>query len=124
VAAGLNTPPAPPLAEARHGWLLGSDRFLVRMRQRLGDQAHSDPRRERRLLRGLYLARAVEAVWSQYGTGMGQLPARGSRSPAGAALAYLAKHHCECTRAELLPILGLLRPESVPNMSARFTALL
>ena len=54
----------------------------------------------------------------------GQLAARGSRSQARAVLAYLAKHHTEATRAELVPILGLSRPESVPNLSARFAALL
>ena len=124
VAAGLTTPPAPPWAEARHGWLLGSERFLDRLRQRLGDQAHRDLRRERRLLRGLDLARVIEAVCSWYGVDRGQLAARGSRSPARAALAYLAKHHTEATRAELVPILGLSRPESVPNLSARFAALL
>ena len=40
------------------------------------------------------------------------------------ALAYLAKHDTECTRAELVPILGLSRPESVPDLSSRFAALL
>ena len=124
VAAGLTTPPAPPWAEARHGWLLGSERFLDRLRQRLGDQTHRDLRRERRLLRGLDLALVIEAVCSRYGVDRGQLAARGSRSPARAALAYLAKHHTESTRAELVPILGLSRPESVPNLSARFAALL
>jgi hypothetical protein len=34
------------------------------------------------------------------------------------------KHDTEATRAELVPILGLSRPESVPNLSARFAALL
>ena len=124
VAAGLTTPPAPPWAEARHGWLLGSERFLDRLRQRLGDQTHRDLRRERRLLRGLDLARVIEAVCSRYGVDRGQLAARGSRSPARAALAYLAKHHTEATRAELVPILGLSRPESVPSLSAQFAALL
>src|SRR5208337_506425 len=85
--------------------------FLDRLRQRLGDQAHRDLRRERRLLRGLDLARVIEAVCSRYGVDRGQLAARGSRSPARAALAYLAKHHTEATRAELVPILGLSRPE-------------
>ena len=66
----------------------------------------------------------IEAVCSRYGVDRGQLAARGSRSPARAALAYLAKHHTESTRAELVPILGLSRPESVPNLSARFAALL
>ena len=121
VAAGLTTRPAPPWAEARHGWLLGSERFLDRLRQRLGDQAHRDLRRERRLLRGLGLARVIEAVCSRYGVDRGQLAARGSRSQ---ALAYLAKHHTESTCAELVPILGLSRPEGVPNLSARFAALL
>ena len=111
-AAGLTTPPAPPWAEARHGWLLGSERFLDRLRQRLGDQTHRDLRRERRLLRGLDLARVIEAVCSRYGVDRGQLAARGSRSPARAALAYLAKHHTEATRAELVPILGLSRPRA------------
>src|SRR5271166_4559310 len=124
VAAGLTTPPSPPWAEARHGWFLGSERFLDRLRHRLGDQAHRDLRRERRLLRGLDLARVIEAVCSRYGVDRGQLATRGSRSPARAALAYLAKHHTEATRAELVPILGLSRPESVPNPSARFAALL
>jgi len=72
----------------------------------------------------LDLARVIEAVCSRYGVDRGQLAARGSRSPARAALAYLAKHHTEATRAELVPILGLSRPESVPNLSARFAALL
>ena len=83
-----------------------------------------DLRRERRLLRGLDLARVIEAVCSRYGVDRGQLAARDSRSQASAALAYLAKHHTEATRADLVPILGLSRPESVPNLSARFAALL
>ena len=74
--------------------------------------------------RGLDLARVIEAVCSRYGVDRGQLAARGSRSPARAALAYLAKHHIEATRAELVPILGLSRPESIPNLLARFAALL
>jgi hypothetical protein len=84
-------------------------------------QAHRDLRRERRLLRGLGLARVIEAVCSRYGVDRGQLAARGSRSQ---ARAYLAKHHTEATRAELVPILGLSRPERLPNLSARFAALL
>ena len=76
------------------------------------------------LLRGLDLDRVIKAVCSRYGVDRGQLAARGSRSQARAALAYLAKHHTEATRAELVPILGLSRPESVPNLSARFAALL
>jgi len=124
--AGVNCPPAAPWAEARHGWVLGSERFLERVRERLREQppSHRDLRREERLLHGLDLGRVIEAVCRLYGVDAGELAARGSRSPARAALAYLAKQHTECTRAEIVPILGLSRPESVPNLSARFAALL
>jgi hypothetical protein len=126
VSAGLADPPPAPWAEARHGWLLGSERFLQRLRQHVAREhpTHGDLRREERLLRGLDLDRVIEAVCQRYGVGREQLAARGSRSPARAALAYLAKHHTECTRAELVPILGLSRPESVPNLSARFASLI
>src|SRR3954469_16051128 len=117
VLSGLTTPPTPPWAEARHGWLLGSERFLDRLRRQLGDPAGHDLRRERRQLRGLDLERVIAAVCKRYGVDRGQLAERGSRSQARAALAYLAKHHTESTRAELVPILGLSRPESVPNLS-------
>ena len=62
----------------------------------------------------------IEAVCSRYRVDRGQLAARGSRSPDRAALDYLAKHHTEATRAELVPILGLSRPKPIPNLSARF----
>ena len=94
------------------------------MRRQLGDPAGHDLRREGRQLRGLGLDRVIDAVCSRYGVDRGQLAERGSRSQARAALAYLAKHHTESTRAELVPILGLSRPESVPNLSARFALLL
>jgi hypothetical protein len=99
---------------------------LERVRQRIHEQTltHRDLRREERLLHGLDLGRVIEAVCSRYGVDADQLAARGSRSVARAALAYLVKQHTECTRAELVPILGLSRPESVPNLSARFVALL
>ena len=76
------------------------------------------------LLRGVNLDRVIEAVCSRYGVDQAQVAGRGSRAPARAALAYLAKHLTESTRAELVPILGLSRPESVPNLSSRFANLL
>ncbi len=126
VSAGLITPPPAPWAEARHGWLLGSERFLERLAQQVAQKnpSHSDLRREERLLRGLDLERLIEAVCKEYNVERGALAARGSRSAARAALAYLAKHYTECTRADLVAILGLSRPESVPNLSARFATLL
>ena len=123
VSAGLANPPPSPWAEARHGWLLGSERFLDRLRQQLGNQSGRELRREERLLRGLDLGRVIEAVCGRTAsTGPSLRCAAHDRRPA--ALAYLAKHFTESTRAELVPILGLSRPESVPNLSSRFATLL
>jgi hypothetical protein len=78
------------------------------------------------LLRGLDLDRLIEVVRKRYGVDPGQLAARRSRlritCPRRPGLP--GKLYSECTRAELVSILGLSRPESVPNLSARFHSLL
>ena len=47
---------------------------------------------------------------------------RGSRHPARAGLVYLARTHTLATNAELAAVLGLSRPESVPNLTRRHTS--
>jgi len=49
-----------------------------------------------------------------------ELRRRGSRHPARAALAYLARSRTAATNGELAPVLGLSRAESVPNLTRRF----
>jgi hypothetical protein len=60
-------------------------------------------------------------VCQHYGVDQTELSRRGSRSPARAALAYVARQHTEATLSDLVPILGLSRPESVPNLSRKFS---
>jgi hypothetical protein len=76
-----------------------------RLRGQVRGQPHRDLRREERLLRGVDLRRVVEAVCRHYGVDRALLAARG---------------HTEATRAELAPILGVTRPESVPDLTRRF----
>ncbi len=124
VAAGIDDPPAAPWNEARHNWILGSERFVDRLRVIVQGRTRRDVRREERLLRGVGLERVVEAVCQHYGVDQAELARRGSRSPARAALAYVARQHTEATLSDLVPILGLSRPESVPNLSRKFSLLL
>ena len=124
VTAGIVDPPAAPWHEARHNWILGSERFVDRLRVIVQGRARRDVRREERLLRGVGLERVVEAVCQHYGVDQAELARRGSRSPARAALAYVARQHTEATLSDLVPILGLSRPESVPNLSRKFSRLL
>ncbi len=51
-----------------------------------------------------------------------ELSRRGSRHPARAAWAYLARSRTATTNAELAVTLGLSRPECVPNLTRRFAA--
>jgi REP element-mobilizing transposase RayT len=124
VAAGISDPPTAPWTEARHGWILGSERFVDRLRVINQGHPRSDLRREQRLLRGIDLETIVQTVCQHYGVDRSELARRGSRRPVRAAMAYLAREHTESTLSELVPLLGVSRPESVPNLTRKFTALL
>jgi hypothetical protein len=63
-------------------------------------------------------------VCQYFGVDLALLAIRGNRSPERGALAYLAREHTEATSAEMAPILGLSRPESVPNLTRRFAFML
>ena len=70
---------------------------------------------------GVELDRVVQTVCRHYGVDRSELARRGSRSPARAALAFLARKYTEATLADLVPVLGVSRPESVPNLTRRFS---
>lgn len=120
VTAGLSAPPPSPWSEAHHGWALGGPEFLARLRQLVHDAPPGEPRRESREVRGLDLRRVCEVVCRGSQVEMSELGRRGSRREARAALAYLARRQTAVTNAELAGILGVSRPDSVPNLTRRF----
>jgi putative transposase len=122
VIAGLSEPPESPWTAAHQGWILGSRSFVDRVGAMVRGEPRRERRRESRLLEGLSLARVCEVVCATYAIEPGELSRRGSRNPARAALAYLARRRTAATNAELVPLLGLSRPESVPNLTRRFEA--
>ena len=65
------------------------------------------------------LARVCDAVFATYGVDRPELRRRGSRPPSRAALAYVAPVGRR-RPMELMAVLGLSRPESVPNLTRRF----
>jgi hypothetical protein len=83
-----------------------------------------EPRRERRresrMIEGQPLSRVSDVVCDVYEIERAALSRRGSRHPARAALAYLARRRTAATNAELATIIGVSRPESVPNLTRRF----
>jgi hypothetical protein len=120
VTAGLSEPPESPWSEAYHGWILGSQKFIDRIKSIVSGQPRRDRRREARRARGLTISQLSEIVCNEYGIKQSELSHRGSRHPARAALAYLARRHTSATNGDLAEILGVLRAESVPNLTRRF----
>jgi hypothetical protein len=78
--------------------------------------------RESRLLLSLPLSRVSEVVCAYHKIERKELSRRGSRHPARAALAYLARSRTTATNTELAAVLGLSREECVPSMTWRFGA--
>jgi hypothetical protein len=122
VTAGLAEPPESPWRDAYQGWILGRVAFIDRVRALARGQSQSgrQRRREARLLAGLPLERVCAVVCSISGTPRQELERRGSRQEARAALAYVARQRTAATHAELMGLLGVSRPESVPNLTRRF----
>ncbi len=120
VTAGLSEPPGSPWSEAHHGWVLGSPDFVARLRERVSGDPPAEPRRESRQIRGVELGTVREVVCGAYQLEPSALSRRGSRHEARAALAYLARQHTEATNLELARVLGVSRPDCVPNLTRRF----
>jgi putative transposase len=124
VTAGMSEPPESPWKEAYLGWILGSGGFVDRVRAMVRGEPRRERRRESRLILGLPLSRISELVCAHYEIDRSELSRRGSRDPARAALAYLARRRSTATNAELAAMLGLSRADSLPNLTRRFGALL
>jgi putative transposase len=124
VTAGLSEPLESPWNEAYHGWILGSRAFINRIAAIVRGEPRRERRRESRLLQSLPLSGVIEVVCAYYEIEPTELSRRGSRHPARATLAYLARSRTMSTNAELATILGLSRAECVPNLTRRFAALL
>ncbi len=120
VTAGLSEPPESPWKQAYHGWVLGSEAFIDRVRAMVRGEPRRERRRESRLIQGPTLARVSEVMRAAYQVDRAELRRRGSRHPARAALAYLARSRTAATNAELATVLGVSRAESVPNLTRRF----
>jgi putative transposase len=120
VTAGLTVPPPCPWSSAHHGWVLGSTEFVTRLGQMVRNEPPRELHREARLARGVQLEAILEVVCRTYRVESSELSRRGSRHEARAALAYLARRHTVATNASLAEVLGVSRPDSVPNLTRRF----
>jgi hypothetical protein len=119
VTQGLEESVPSPWLEARHGWILGSEAFIDRIRTIVEGNRSRDRRREGRQIEATELPRLCRVVCAFYGIEPSELRRRGSKHPARPVLAHLARQYSQATNAELAVVLGLGRAESVPNLTKR-----
>ena len=100
--------------------MLGSPDFAARLGELVRGAPPGSLRRESRLIQGVELRKVCEVVCRGYQVASSELSRRGSRHEARAALAYLACRHTAATHGELAELLGVSRPDSVPNLTRRF----
>jgi putative transposase len=120
VTAGLAEPLASPWSDAHHGWLLGSAAFVARVRKLVRDDPPREQRRESRLTQSVGLEEIRKVVCRIYKVELSELNRRGSRHEARPAFAFLARRYTVATHTELAQVLGVCRPDSVPNLTKRF----
>ena len=122
VEAGIADPPTPPFAQAIGGWILGSDRFVARLRKLVDATPSKAPVAEGRQLTSLDPKRILAAVVDFYDVEPALLAKRHDSHRARAVAAWLCRRHTEATLGELAEWLGLSRADSVPNLTRRFQA--
>src|SRR5208282_5907533 len=95
VEAGLANPPAAPFREAFGGWILGSERFVARLRSLAGPILSNPPAPEARQLAGLDPKRILAAVADFYGLKSASLSRRHDPHIARPVAAWLCRRHTE-----------------------------
>ena len=115
-------PPRSPFREAFGGWVLGSERFVARLRSHAGPDLSNPPLTEARQLAGLDPKRIFAAVADFYGLNGALLSQRHDPHLARAVAAWLCRRHTEASLRELSGWLGLSRADSVPNLTRRLEA--
>src|SRR5262249_4461548 len=111
--------PPSPFREAFGGWILGSERFVARLRRLAGAVRSNPPIAEARQLAGLDPNRIIAAAAEYYGLKGSSLSRRGDPHIARAVAAWLCRPHTEASLRQLAEALGLSRADSVPNLTRR-----
>ena len=119
VEAGLAEPPENPLRPAVHGWLVGSEEFVDRMRSQVQPPRHQDEVPASRRLAALDSKTVMAAVAEYYGVASDQFGLRRSRELSRDVAAWLCRRLGSGTLRELAPAFGVNHPDSVRNLVRR-----
>jgi hypothetical protein len=119
VEQGLKAPPENPFKKAAHGWLLGGNGFVDRIRTEMKSPRFADEVPRARPLGSVDVESLFAAVAHHYKVDPKILSIRGDGHIARAVAAWLARRLTTATLREISIPLGLGRPESVSNLTRR-----
>ena len=119
IEEGLATPTENPLRLAVHGWLLGSEEFVDRIRSQVQPPRHQDEVPASRQLSSLDSKTVIAAVAKYYGIDSEQFKVRRSRGLSRDVAAWLCRRLVSGTLRELAPAFGVDHPDSVRNLIRR-----
>ena len=119
VEAGVTEPPENPFRDAADGWLLGTQRFVDRMRDRMNQPSHLDEVPSARRLANLEPETVLDAVADYYGVQKDTFRLRRSGKPSRDVAAWLARRLTTVTLRELAEPFGLSHPDSISSLVRR-----
>ena len=119
VQQGLTEPPENPFRNATFGWLLGSQAFVDRIRERMQPPRFDDDVPRARRISNLEPATVIAAVADHYGISPASFQRRRSGDNRRDVAAYLARRLTTATLRELAGVFGLTHPGSVSNLLRR-----
>lgn len=119
VQQGVEVPPRSPFEQAQHGWLLGSQGFVDRIRRELKAPRFADEVPRVRTLDSVEWGVVFTAVSRYFNVDPSLFARRGNRHIARAAAAWLSRRLTTATLRELAAPLGLSRPDCVSNLTRR-----
>ncbi|MFO7903808.1 MAG: transposase [Pirellulaceae bacterium] len=119
VEAGLADPPANPFQDAVHGWLMGSEQFVDRIKELMEEPTYQDEVPTARRLANLSVEAVIAAVAGYYGTTPVAYRGRRSKAAGRDVAAWLARRLTSATLRDLMVHFGLGHPDSVSNLVRR-----
>ncbi len=119
VGSGIVDPPMNPFANAWEGWLLGSEKFLKRIKAKFVAPNQPDQVRQARRLASTDPAVITQAVADYFDVAVEAYRQRRSSAAGRDLAALLAHRHTTATLRELAEPFGLTHPDGVSNLIRR-----
>ncbi len=117
--AGIDDPPQNPLAVAVEGGLLGSSKFVERIKRRITSPKYRDEVPSARRLSGIPLAEVLKKTAGYYNVPVSSLARKHSPDPTRDVAAWLAGRLTVATLREMMQPFGLTHPDRVRSLVNR-----